>query len=317
MRQFHDQWLEYHTSVKDLVLYHYTTPEGLNGILESRSLRCGHASYFNDPNEIMYGMELILEALHTERASESRGDIQAFLDGLKMYVEITFTTYRFDPFIACFCESSTLLSQWRNYATGGMGYCIGFNFSDTTYLAHGLDSLSQDRRAVLRRVIYLEEMQRELINQYISLMVEGAKNAMDAGTHRGREWHHIIPVMAVQAANHLIDMILSFKHPEYKEENEWRMVWITREDHLVNNIGIRNSNHTLIPYRTAYLFENDQDSNPTFPIHSICYGPAQDSSLAKLTLDILIRRYESDHHPIKLNRSDIVIEEPGYRLRWP
>ena len=102
-----------------------------------------------------------------------------------------------------------------------------------------------------------------------------------------------------------------------KEENEWRLVWVTREDYLPKNIGIRESNNTLVPFRSAYLFDNDQDSGPKFPIHSIYFGPAQDASLARSTLDVLLRRYEAEHHPIKLNISDISREGPGYKLRWP
>ncbi len=317
IKEFHSEWKEKHAEEEDLLLYHYTTPDGLKGILESRSLRCGHAFYFNDPNEINYGTGLILEVLDTIRASESRPEIQEFLDKLKLQVGVTFKTYGFNPFMACFCKSDKLLSQWKSYATGGMGYCIGFKFSDVTRLAKDLEDLSTARQPVLRRVIYQEEEQRELISRYINMVVEGAKISLDSGTHRRARWEDVVPVMAIQAVNHLIDMIVSFKHHEYKEENEWRMVWTTIDYFLPEQVVIRNNNQRLTPYRPAYLFDYDENHSPSFPIRSICFGPAQEPLLAKLTLDMLTRRCEADQHPIKVVRTEIDIKEPGYELRWP
>lgn len=317
IREFHGEWIERHASEEDLLLYHYTSPNGLKGILESRSLRCGHAFYFNDPNEINYGTRLILEVIDTIRASEDRPDIQEFLDKLKLHVGVAFETIGINPFMACCCMSGELLSQWKNYATGGMGYCIGFKFSDETRLAKDLNDLSTTRKPVLRRIIYQEEDQRELIIQYINMVVEVIKNVLDRGTHRRGHWGNVVPDMAIQSVNHLIDMAVSFKPHEYSEENEWRIVWLTRENYLPEDVAIRNNNQKLTPYRPAYLFEKNKDKISLFPIQSICFGPAQEPSLAKLTLDLTIRSYEADQHPIKLARTDIDIKEPGYELRWP
>jgi hypothetical protein len=48
---------------KNFVLYHYTTADGLKGIVENDELWATSAYYLNDSTEIMYGYQLIDEAL--------------------------------------------------------------------------------------------------------------------------------------------------------------------------------------------------------------------------------------------------------------
>ena len=48
------------------VLYHYTSAEGLLGIVESGILRAGNFSYVNDASELTYGQELVTDVLSEE-----------------------------------------------------------------------------------------------------------------------------------------------------------------------------------------------------------------------------------------------------------
>jgi hypothetical protein len=48
---------EQKTTSKDL-LWHYTTPEGLTGIIESNSLWATDVFYLNDLTEFMYGINI-------------------------------------------------------------------------------------------------------------------------------------------------------------------------------------------------------------------------------------------------------------------
>lgn len=317
IRRFDVGWKIRHSRTDDLLLYHYTTPRGLKGILESRSLWCGHAFYFNDPNEIKYGTDLIHDILIDIRAREVNNEIQTFLEKLSEQLGWTFKGLEYNPFMVCFCESSTMLSQWRSYAAGGMGYCIGFNFSDAIRRANNLEDLSPERRPALRKVIYKEDDQRKLAYEYLEAVIDAVRASRNGGTHRTARWMDVVSVMAAQAVNHLIDMVLCFKRQEYREEREWRLLWVTQPNHLPENLGIRSHEQILSPYRVAYLIDTSEENAPTMPVASIHFGPAQDPSIAKITLDQIIRKYESDNHPIKLNRSDIVIEEPGYKFRWP
>ena len=52
---------------KSFVLYHYTTADGLKGIVENHELWATSAYYLNDLTEIMYGYQLIDEAVEAWR----------------------------------------------------------------------------------------------------------------------------------------------------------------------------------------------------------------------------------------------------------
>lgn len=53
-----------HSSKVPLTLFHYTTLEGLKGILHNRSIWCSHISTLNDPLEIQYGKRVVLDKLN-------------------------------------------------------------------------------------------------------------------------------------------------------------------------------------------------------------------------------------------------------------
>ena len=50
MESFLNSWLLKHHEPEDLVLYHYTSLEGLKGIINSRSIWATHTSTLNDLN---------------------------------------------------------------------------------------------------------------------------------------------------------------------------------------------------------------------------------------------------------------------------
>src|SRR5262245_50249024 len=108
------------------VLYHYTSADALDGILQSRRLWATHVAYLNDSSEYRYTMRLAsghlgafgrrstdprLAALHAEweRALELAADNHVYVISLS--------------------ASRDLLSQWRSYAP--KGFALGF---DQTHL---------------------------------------------------------------------------------------------------------------------------------------------------------------------------------------
>jgi hypothetical protein len=100
------------------VLCHYTGFAGLEGILSSNQLWFTYAKTLNDSLEQKYGRTLITEHLRTRLPSgKEREAVEAGVNH----------PYRF--FVSCFCESSSLLSMWRSYASLGGGYCLEFETS--------------------------------------------------------------------------------------------------------------------------------------------------------------------------------------------
>jgi hypothetical protein len=104
------------------MLYHYTTSDGLKGIMDANEIWATNFRYVNDLAEFIYANELLSDQIHVKLRSArrlSRAVLQAILDTPDMLVGAV------DIFIACFCVNGDLLSQWRAYGGRGGGYAVG------------------------------------------------------------------------------------------------------------------------------------------------------------------------------------------------
>src|SRR5262245_19332889 len=95
-------------------LAHYTTPNGLHGIIENGHLWASAAYYLNDSSEIDYGCQLFRELLAKAIDEEGRDPVskKIFEDAKKAFEPGGFVdsvVYR--TYVACFCEDPNLLSQ--------------------------------------------------------------------------------------------------------------------------------------------------------------------------------------------------------------
>ena len=129
--------------------------------------------------------------------------------------------------MGCFCESGNLLSQWRAYADRGGGYSIGFKFSSNTLVKIELDNFNEGHSPHLRKVIYDPGDQQRLVRNYIESVKDCARRVFSEEAERREPNRSIRPqMMALQSSNILLDMLLSFKHPAFQEEHEWRLVYV-------------------------------------------------------------------------------------------
>jgi hypothetical protein len=84
-------------------VYHYTTIDGLTGILSSGKLWATDLSYVNDATEYVYADILIEDAVRTLKPTPFFNDV------LKVLWQDS-RTLGFDVYAACFCQSGNLLS---------------------------------------------------------------------------------------------------------------------------------------------------------------------------------------------------------------
>ncbi len=113
----------------DTILFHYTSAEGLKGIIESNELWATSAYYLNDAAEMFYGYNVLKEVLDQWLRKNSRSEDSITLGlarQLRSSFEDLFEKRLLKPiYLMCFCEGDNLLSQWRAYGKSG-GYSIGF-----------------------------------------------------------------------------------------------------------------------------------------------------------------------------------------------
>lgn len=186
-------------------MYHYTGMSSFCGIVESAALWATDARFCNDHSEIEYAYGLLKEM--KEEALAPLPQEGQEIAGSAVYRILT-NHFDWHPFVACFCASRDLLSQWRGYGMNEPGVAVGLDLSEPCFTRG--DSL----RPVLRRVIYEAELQRSLI---VGLF---------------QAWYDQFELASVEERDHggydleveLQQLCVYMKHPTFREEQEWRLI---------------------------------------------------------------------------------------------
>jgi hypothetical protein len=227
-------------------LYHYTTAEGLKGILETLSLWGTDVRFLNDALETKFARDLMADAVLAMENPAS--DPSHFAHAFSEQAFETFNLYRtlaleamcapdIGVYVVCFCELGDMLSQWRGYGLDH-GYAIEFdlaaledalaNYPHHDY-ASGITRLSYGIPAAFDVIsVGVEEMARFNLN------------------HPG--------VKAEYMALQLTSMLATIKHPSFEEEREWRLYTAFQSrspsdfDSTRDPIKFRSTPMAIVPY---------------------------------------------------------------------
>jgi hypothetical protein len=233
-----------HQSPPDF-LYHYTTQQGLLGIVDSGTLWATNIGYLNDATEFGLALGLIRDRLLNEvRESEMEASHFASADPprarhanerkAQAQTLFTHTNSTHSPIcVICFCERGDLLSQWRGYAGDGYGYSLAFSPSKLEII--------RGNWFLLGKCIYDLELQKEIVNESLEYILAGKPRPIHAEQNNGQTlpkeltaFSDIWPVFTYGAF---------FKHPSFQEEQEWRLVSTTPYPPL-----FRKGKSMIIPY---------------------------------------------------------------------
>ena len=267
--------------------YHYTSYKGLKNILKERKLRCTDYRYFNDPTELRYGKNIIIEALENsdgitpENVKVTR-DLFKKLPGLwKVY-------------IACYTTEVESLALWRYYASNGTGFAIGFN-----ELHHTVEKSSNNKeKGVICKVIYGVEESKYIIDRFIKVYLQ-----------QPREESYKTLMC------HLLTILPSFKDESFSDEHEVRVFY--NEGQLILNGGkpfyFRDQYRETGPIQKNHLpFVKPTEEVKKFlkpekfsdaAISEIWVGPALEFSTARCNVEILLKVEGFDVKNIKILES--------------
>jgi len=311
IRSFMPTWLNEHQRISDDTLYHYTTHDGMKGIIESRNIRLTHSTSLNDPNEIIYGQSIIDSVLNESIAHETDHIRLEILKAIQVQFD-TFDFMDYDVFVACFCEKNNLLSQWRAYSDTGGGYCLGIKFTENTLMASSIDTLKNHKYLCLRKVIYGEDRQIALVEEYIRTIVPAIDTVLSQ--QQATDGHSPeLSIMSIHAVNVLWDMLMTFKYEAYSEELEWRIIYTANRKHEPQFLQFTPVGLYSNPYRAMSIYY-EQNDKLFFPIHSITYGPSLYPPRIEASLDLFIKQQSATQNSISIPE-DIEIKNAGFRYR--
>jgi hypothetical protein len=107
-------------------VWHYTSADGLMGILAHGEMFFTHIACLNDHLEQRYFGDLVhqgVRALMMNNADPALAVMLKYADGALADRDFSATWH----FAACFSEVADDLGQWRGYGGGECGYAIGFD----------------------------------------------------------------------------------------------------------------------------------------------------------------------------------------------
>jgi hypothetical protein len=140
------------------IIYHYTDPAGLIGILSDGQLWATNVEYLNDSSELRHAEILHKQVLEGLIAEEAPGSLRKRL-AMKVQQRPPWHS-RLQTYVVCFCADDDLLTQWKTYGAWGSGFSIGFDRSE---LASALPNLVpvvdviDGPNVSLERIVYSEE----------------------------------------------------------------------------------------------------------------------------------------------------------------
>lgn len=207
-------------------LYHYTKPEKLLGILESGTIRFSNALYLNDKEEVTYSYKLIVNLIDSMPELEQPLFSRIKEHFYRKYKNIVNgsdnLSNRHEYYTISFSTEGDNLTLWNNYTKGQnyTGYNIGFCKKDLI-----ADMEKQGFHSVYGNIIYNQEMQITVLKSIFEKWNRQFKKIdLSKKTQKNLEKQQTIMF-------ELIDILsvisLFFKNPYFKDEKEYRIIFIS------------------------------------------------------------------------------------------
>jgi hypothetical protein len=297
-------------------VFHYTTVEGLLGILRTRRLWATDIGYLNDKSEFIYANEMVREV-----GSAITTGVEPLLD-LAAVLNANLLDHS-ECYVSCFCEDGDLLSQWRAYSHRGAGYAIGFDLAKLRALSN-----PDDAGFLLGRVIYDRKEQMSILrgalvpalkpitgtvlrDELLRLINEAAKQAHGMSPEDAKRMiddttpavgQHLMGLLSGPLGDALTRLLATrafLKFPRFSEEREWRLALIRSRD-ASDQFGCFEG--LLIP-----RVELDLGPYESLPINRVVIGPNLHPEAARLSVrrflnSIGLQRVEVEVSPIPLRR---------------
>ncbi|SFJ54474.1 Protein of unknown function [Paenibacillus sp. UNC496MF] len=280
-------------------VYHYTSMHGLIGIIESKLMWATNYNYLNDSSEFKYGIQIFKDTV-TEIISETQNPLVINL----LETSREHFGSRYEMYITCFCEESNLLSQWRGYANNGGGFSLGIHTAMfrhwSAFSVYGPESDISKRETqkvfeniIFRKVIYNEAEQKKLIRETVGKIIPKIDHHISR--YSGDELEEVKRLFLGLINKVVTELIISFKHPTFSEEKEWRSVYIDKDPYRTfdenvkqPNLKFRVGNNKIIPYVALPLYAKVGVNQGNLPIENITCGPTLQSDLTRKSIGMLL-----------------------------
>lgn len=262
------------------ILYHYTNPKGLIGIVEANCLWLTDYSYLNDPKELIHGSNLILRAIREMipdvACDTSRNMLESWNSNVLNWQELRDSS----PIRVCIASLSKRgddLSQWRAYGSISIGFCPK-------------ELASHAPGAMLNEVIYNDEEQVWLAKLYLDHVLSSLLEDLNHSATPGAlsSMYEDVEI--------LVELMAYVKDASYEAEHEVRLMYTenTRMAAGFNPYGkkskkFRVAGQKIVPYMvSAELADSDAEKRPIrSAIKEVVIGPGADPLVCRGVRELL------------------------------
>jgi hypothetical protein len=229
-----------HESQPPAHFFHYTSTEGLVGIVSSRKFFLSDLLASNDKSEIRYGIDLAMDVLQETREHLLS---KALLESFQREDRLVGLGDRYFLHAICFCTSKDSLTQWRGYSSTG-GFAIGMDFQKL---------LARARRAefAISRMLYERDQQIEIIRRTVA----HASNLFDRLVTIWKDKQDADSFL-LETGTSMLKSIFRFKNEAFKSEDEWRLFTLDPVEEMADKVKFRSRGNAIIPYKEL-AFEPD------------------------------------------------------------
>jgi hypothetical protein len=278
------------------ILYHYTSQDGLIGMLNKKTIWASKIHYLNDSKEFRLALDLARCELNERiSAATSPGDRSR----LELLRDTIYPGARVNTCVCCFSELEDDLSRWRGYGGGNAGFSVGFTREWFTRVKETL-GLS------LSPCIYDPEIQQRLIQDEIDEFL--ATNAGKEPDYWDRNRGYVDPdrprtfVVLRHAgedfATRLALIAPLLKEKSFADEREWRLVAATVSAHELHH---RPGRSMLIPYYKISIGDDDKFDS----IREIVVGPTPHPDLSAASVRSLTIAAGLDRKGLEIKTTSI------------
>lgn len=250
-------------------LYHYTSLEGLYGIINDGNIWATKIRYMNDSQEFRHSIDLAHQILFQPDLIKKYG--QTFID--KIFGNLNIREGG-NICVASFTENGDLLSQWRAYSGDAPGYSLRFEADD-------LLRFDLSKKFKLRKCIYDVGSQKGMIRSFFD---QKRLDYLKVNENKipTREFH--------EEVFSKFDQIASLcKDPAFKEEREWRLVSapLSFED---ERFKFRKSKSSLLPYY-EFPIRDPKKKTDQVNVDEIICGPNPNFESAERALRMFLWKH--------------------------
>ncbi len=288
------------------IIYHYTSAEGLRGIVESNEIWLTNTAFVNDTTEC--------KALQKEEGLLSRDEFT------NEYVEEQWEIFKKFPdkdnntYIVSFCSSRAKdsLEQWRAYGN----FCIGFEVEELAKSDFNLYKCIYSRSEIKKWIL-----EKEKVNEWKGNCLDAQAKRMAAFSlfyaaskkYKNKSYQAEEEIRLIAISNpkwnfpnspgmYEKDPPIHFRyHPAYRIPVPYVKFFVANEGE--EDTQGKERRETAAQMKERKLEEEKNQKRDLLPIKEIIIGPMLHQEEAKVACEILL--CEKGHENVKVNASDI------------